>query len=84
MQLAFRTARTFWLKRTAKCRRCGPPRLPPGLPPGVTVFANATINNQHHNNASHHECKNTPTFTAFGAGQARHRDAAAGAHAAKR
>jgi hypothetical protein len=46
-----------------------------GLPPGVTacldlsgVFANARITKQQHNPTSHHVCKNTPTFTAFGAG----------------
>ena len=46
-----------------------------GSPPGVTacpdlsgVFANARITKQHHNPTSHHECKNTTTFTAFGAG----------------
>jgi len=44
-----------------------------GLPPGVTVFANARINKQHHNPASHHECKNT-----------RHRDSAPTAHTAER
>jgi len=43
-----------------------------GLPTGVTVFANAIINNQHHNPASHHECKNT-----------RHRDAEATPHTAE-
>ena len=46
---------------------------PPGAPAGVTVFANAIINYQHHNPASHHECKNT-----------RHRDSAPTAHTAER
>ncbi len=44
-----------------------------GPPPGVTVFANATINNQQHNPAPHHECKNT-----------RHRDSAPTTHTAER
>jgi len=44
-----------------------------GLPLGVTVFANATINNQKHNLTPHHECKN-----------ARHRDAEPTAHTAER
>ncbi len=44
-----------------------------GPPPGVTVFANARINKQHHNSASHHECKNT-----------RHRDSAPTPHTAER
>jgi len=44
-----------------------------GLPPGVTVFANARTNKQHHNPASHHECKNT-----------RHRDSAPTPHTAER
>jgi len=44
-----------------------------GLPGGVTVFANARITKQHHNPASHHECKNT-----------RHRDSEATPHTAER
>ena len=47
-------------------RGAGRPGSRRGPPPGVTVFANARINKQHHNAASHHECKNT-----------RHRDSAA-------
>jgi hypothetical protein len=46
------------------------------------VFANARINKQHHNPASHHECKNTPTSLRSVRGTARHRDAAATAHTA--
>jgi len=49
------------------------PRSRGTLPPGVTVFANARINKQHHNPASHHECKNT-----------RHRDSAPTTHTAER
>ena len=77
MQLALRTARTFWLKKTVKWSavRPAPDGIVRGLPPGVTAcpdlsggFAKATIKKQHHSPASHHECKNTPTFTAFGTG----------------
>jgi hypothetical protein len=47
------------------------------------------LSNNHHNPASHHECKNTPTFprhccVGIGAGQARHRDSAPTAHTAER
>jgi hypothetical protein len=45
MSLASRTARIFWLKRTAKWPAVrAAPGTAGGLPPGVTVFANARIN----------------------------------------
>ena len=66
MQLPLRGATIGQLKRQFCGWRHGLPRLSPGAPTGVTVFANARINKQHHNPASHHECKN-----------ARHRDSAA-------
>jgi hypothetical protein len=46
MQLALRTARTFWLKKNVmwSAVRPAPDGTVRGLPPGVTVFANAIIN----------------------------------------
>ena len=65
------SARLCGRSRRAKTSRPAP--LPRGTPLGVTVFANARINKQHHNPASHHECKN-----------ARHRDSTPTPHTAER
>jgi len=74
MQLAFRTARTFWLKRTVKWSAVRPAPAPAGVPLLVSRFLpTRELSNNHHIPASHHECKNT-----------RHRDSAPTAHTAER
>ena len=74
MQLALRTARTFWLKRTARWSAVRPAPAPAGDPLLVSRFLPTREQiNQHHIPASHHECKNT-----------RHRDSEATAHTAER
>jgi len=74
MQLALRTVRAFWLKRTAEWSAVRPAPAPAGDPLLVSRFlpTREFINN-HHTPASHHECKNT-----------RHREAAPTAHTAER
>ena len=67
MQLALRTARIFWLKRTVKWLAVRPAPAPAGDPLVVSRFLpTRELTKQHHNPASHHECKN-----------ARHREAVA-------
>ncbi len=53
--------------------RCRPPRHRRGLPPVSRFLPTRELSNNHHNPASHHECKNT-----------RHRDSAPTAHTAER
>jgi len=74
MSLALRTARTFWLKRNVKWSAVRPAPAPAGDPHKVSRFLpTRELTNQHHNPASHHECKNT-----------HHRDSAPTPHTAER
>jgi hypothetical protein len=74
MSLAFRTARAFWLKKSVKWSAVRPAPAPAGDSLMVSRFLpTRELRNNHHNPASHHECKNT-----------RHRDSAATPHTAER
>ncbi len=74
MQLAFRTARTFWLKKNAKWSAVRPAPAPAGDSLLVSRFLPTREHtNQHHIPAPHHECKNT-----------RHPEAAPTTHTAER
>ena len=66
MQLALRTARTFWLKKNVMWSAVRPAPAAAGDSLKVSRFLpTRQKTKQHHNPASHHECKNT-----------RHREAA--------
>ena len=74
MSLALRTARTLWLKRTVKWTAVRPAPAPAGGSLLVSRFLpSRELSNNHHNPASHNECKNT-----------RHRDSAPTPHTAER
>ena len=92
MQLPLRGATICWRRRTVLWLAPRPTTPPAGdsllvsqpAPTCRGFLPTRELSNNHHNPAPHHECKSTPTFTAFGAGQARHRDASATEHTAKR
>ena len=74
MSLALRTARIFWLKKIVKWSAVRPAPAPAGDPLLVSRFLpTLESTKQHHNPASHLECKNT-----------RHRDSAPTPHTAER